>query len=265
MESMQELLRIMAALRDPQSGCPWDLQQNFDSIAPYTVEEAYEVTDAIERGNMNDLREELGDLLLQVVFHAQMAAEQQLFDFDAVAGAISDKLVRRHPHVFAGETAGSAEDQHRAWEAHKIQERKAAGETEQGVLAGITPNLPALTLANKTGKRAARVGFDWNNHLQVIEKIEEEILEVKAAQASGDASEIEEEIGDLLLAVTNLARHLNVDPEKALRRANRKFAGRFGQLEAGIQAEQADWSDFSLDELEARWQAVKSAERSGTD
>jgi len=239
MANIERLVEIMAALRDPQSGCPWDLQQNFDSIAPYTVEEAYEVTDAIERGNMNDLREELGDLLLQVVFHAQMAAEQQLFDFEAVAGAISDKLVRRHPHVFAGEPAGSADDQQRAWEAHKTQEREAAGKTEQGVLAGITPNLPALTLANKAGKRAAKVGFDWNNHLQVIEKVEEEISEVKAAQASGDASEIEEEIGDLLLAVTNLARHLNVDPEKALRRANRKFASRFGQLEAGIQAQQA--------------------------
>jgi len=261
MANIERLLEIMAALRDPQSGCPWDIEQDFASIAPYTVEEAYEVTDAIERGNMNDLREELGDLLLQVVFHAQMAAEQQLFDFEAVAGAISDKLVRRHPHVFAGETAGSAADQQRAWEAHKKQEGESAGKTAQGVLDGITPNLPALTLAAKTGKRAAGVGFDWNNYLQVIEKIEEEISEVKAAQASGDAGEIEEEIGDLLLAVTNLARHLHVDPEKALRRANRKFASRFGQVEAGIQAEQADWSDFSLDELEARWQAVKSHER----
>ncbi len=261
MANIERLLEIMADLRDPQRGCPWDIEQDFSSIAPYTVEEAYEVTDAIERGDMDDLREELGDLLLQVVFHAQMASEQALFDFDAIAGAISEKLVRRHPHVFAGETAGTAEDQHRAWEEHKKLEGEKSGKTGQGVLEGITPNLPALTLASKTSKSAARVGFDWNNHLQVIEKIEEELAEVQEAQASGVTDAVEEEIGDLLLAVTNLARHLEVDPEKALRRANRKFIKRFSQVEAGIQAEQANWSDFSLDELEARWQAVKSGER----
>ncbi len=260
MQDLQKLLDIMAALRDPKSGCPWDIEQTFATIAPYTVEEAYEVADAIERGAMDDLRDELGDLLLQVVFHAQMAKESGQFDFADVAAAISEKLVRRHPHVFAGADAGSAAQQHAAWEAHKTQERQAAGKQHDSVLDGITPNLPALTLTQKIGKRAARVGFDWQSPEQVIAKINEELDELAQGRAANDQDNIEEEIGDLLLAVANLARHLQVDPEKALRRANRKFVSRLKALERGIRADGADWSDFTLDELEARWQAVKSGD-----
>ncbi len=237
MNDLQRLLDIMAALRDPQTGCPWDIEQDFRSIAPYTLEEAYEVADAIERGDLTGLREELGDLLLQVVFHARMAEEVGLFDFAAVAAGIADKLVRRHPHVFAGAEPGSAADQHRAWEAHKQAERAAAGKRHDSVLDGITANLPALTLATKTAKRAARVGFDWDNPEQVGAKIREELEEVAAARATGDQAAVAEEVGDLLLAVTNLARHLDVDPEQALRAANRKFVSRFRALEAGLRAE----------------------------
>ena len=262
MANIDKLLEIMAALRDPQTGCPWDIEQDFGSIAPYTIEEAYEVADAIDRDDMQDLREELGDLLLQVVFHALMAHEAGFFDFDDVAGAISAKLVRRHPHVFAGEEAGTQDEQHAAWESHKRAEQAAAGKNNASVLDGVTPNLPALTLAEKTGKRAARVGFDWGDADQVVAKVHEELTELAAARRDHDTAAIEEEVGDLLLAVTSLARHLKVDPEQALRAANRKFAARFRTLEEGIRAEGADWADFSLDELEARWQAVK---KSGQD
>jgi ATP diphosphatase len=257
MESMQKLLQIMAELRDPVTGCPWDIAQDFTSIAPYTVEEAYEVADAIERGDMSDLRAELGDLLLQVVFHSQMAAEQKLFEFSDVADAIAEKLTRRHPHVFAGEAAGTTDDQHRAWEEHKKAEREQKGLAEQGALAGLTTSLPALTLAAKTSKKAAAVGFDWENPEQVISKIQEEIAEVREAVEIQDQAHIAEEVGDLLLAVTNLARHLKVDPEQALRQANRKFVGRFEMLEQSLRESGDDWSDLTLEQLEERWQAVK--------
>ncbi len=256
MPSIQKLLEIMAALRHPQTGCPWDIEQNFASIAPYTVEEAYEVADAIERGDMDDLRGELGDLLLQVVFHAQMAAEQGDFGFDEVAAGIAEKLIRRHPHVFAGQDAGTADDQQRAWEAHKANERQAKGESSSA-LAGLTPNLPALTLAMKTSKKAAAVGFDWENPEQVIDKIHEELTEITHARQADNQAAIQEEVGDLLLAVTNLARHLKVNPEQALRNANRKFIARFEKLEASLADSDDDWTDLSLAELEHRWQAVK--------
>ena len=254
---MQKLLQIMAELRDPVTGCPWDVAQDFTSIAPYTVEEAYEVADAIERGDMSDLRTELGDLLLQVVFHSQMAAEQKLFEFSDVADAIAEKLTRRHPHVFAGETAGTADDRHKAWEEHKKTERAQKGLKEQGALAGLTTSLPALTLAAKTSKKAAAVGFDWESSAQVIDKIQEEIAEVQEAVEIRDQAHIAEEVGDLLLAVTNLARHLQVDPEQALRHANRKFIGRFKMLEQSLLESGDDWSELTLAQLEERWQAVK--------
>jgi len=257
MRNIDKLLQTMAALREPQRGCPWDIEQDFASIAPYTIEEAYEVADAIERGDMDDLRSELGDLLLQVVFHSQMASEQQLFDFDGVAEAISEKLIRRHPHVFGGAETGTAEEQQVAWEAHKAAERSASGASDGGALAGLTNNLPALTLAAKTSKKAAAVGFDWDNPDQVLDKIQEEIIEIRQARAAGDQAAVAEEVGDLLLAVTNLARHLKVNPEQALRNANRKFVSRFDKLESTLQGAGENWADLSLEQLEARWQAIK--------
>jgi ATP diphosphatase len=257
MANIDKLLEIMEALRDKESGCPWDIEQDFASIAPYTIEEAYEVADAIERDDLDDLRGELGDLLLQVVFHSQMASEQGLFAFDDVANGISEKLICRHPHVFAGEPAGSAEDQHLAWEQHKAKERAEKGSAGEGVLSGLTTNLPALTLATKTANKAASVGFDWEHPGQVLEKVHEELDELIEADEQGDQAHIEEELGDLLLAVTNLARHLKVNPEQALRNANRKFTQRFNKLEASLKASKDDWADLSLEELEARWQTIK--------
>jgi MazG family protein len=259
MANIDKLLEIMAALRDPETGCPWDIEQDFASIAPYTIEEAYEVADAIDRDDMSDLREELGDLLLQVVFHAQMAREAGCFDFDDVAAGIADKLIRRHPHVFAGQEAGTAAEQHAAWEEHKAAERAAKGRNAGGLLADITPTLPALTLAHKTAKKAASVGFDWDHPGQVLEKVYEELEELVEAEAEGEHAAIEEELGDLLLAVTNLARHLRVNPEEALRKANRKFTARFNDLEGSLKRNGEDWSELSLSEMEARWQAQKSS------
>jgi len=257
MQNLKKLLEIMAALRDPATGCPWDIEQNFASIAPYTIEEAYEVADAIERDSLGELRDELGDLLLQVVFHSQMAAEQELFDFEDVAAAISDKLVRRHPHVFAGAMVGSAEELHQSWEAHKAAERQQIGAETTSALDGLTTNLPALTLALKTSKKAAAVGFDWASPEQVIDKIHEELDELAEARVTGSRAAIEEEYGDLLLAVTNLGRHLTVNPEQALRNANRKFVDRFIRLEKSLHESKDDWVDLSLEQLEERWQSIK--------
>jgi ATP diphosphatase len=256
MASIEKLLKVMAALRDPQTGCPWDIDQDFASIAPYTIEEAYEVADAIERGALNELKDELGDLLLQVVFHARMAEEAGLFDFAAVVEAIAAKMIRRHPHVFAGESIESAEAQTAAWEAQKAAERAERGE-EAGVLSDIASNLPALTWAEKTGKRAARVGFDWPHAEGVLAKIREELGELEQAREANSAARVQEEFGDLLLAMTSLARHLDLDPEQALREANRKFTRRFEALEASLAADQVDWNDQSPAELDARWRSVK--------
>jgi MazG family protein len=257
--AIDRLLGIMARLRDPQRGCPWDVEQDFASIAPYTIEEAYEVADAIDRGDLADLRGELGDLLLQVVFHAQMAHEQGAFDFGDVVQSISDKMVRRHPHVFADTAIGSATEQRAAWDRLKAGEREAAGDVS--VLAGVEQAVPALTRARKLGRRAAGVGFDWPDVDGVIAKVHEELNELLAAHASQDPDAMEDEMGDLLFAAANLARRLEVDPEEALRRANRKFEQRFRALEAEVLAGGRPWDQHTVADLEAIWDRVKRRAR----
>lgn len=249
----------MRRLRDPQRGCPWDREQNFASIAPYTIEEAYEVAGAIEDEDWAALKEELGDLLLQIVFHAQMADEKGLFDFADVAQGISEKMRRRHPHVFA-ELAGidTAAAQTAAWEDHKAAERAS---DKRGILDGVTAALPALLRALKLQSRAARVGFDWDSAPRVVEKIAEEAAEIVEAQQAGAGPEkLADEVGDLLFAVANLARHLKVDPETALRSTNSKFTRRFGEIEAALAKEGRSVADASLAEMEALWQAAKANE-----
>ncbi len=265
------LLAIMARLRDPQGGCPWDLEQDFASIAPYTIEEAYEVADAIERGDLAALKDELGDLLLQVVFHAQMAREQGAFGFDEVVAAISDKMVRRHPHVFGQEQVADAAAQTEAWETLKQREREAAGEADASALAGIARGLPEWQRAVKLQKRAARVGFDWPGPAPVLAKLHEEIEEVRAefdalAAAPGDASaqsRLEEEIGDVLFVCANLARHARVDVGTALRRANLKFERRFRAMEALAAGDGHSLADLSLERQDAYWERAKREERGG--
>ena len=268
---IRTLIDIMARLRDPDGGCPWDLEQDFASIAPYTVEEAYEVADAIDRGDMDDLRGELGDLLLQVVFHARMAEEAGHFAFGDVVAAICDKMVSRHPHVFAGADVADAESQTREWEEHKRRERAARGETDDSALAGISAGMPEWMRAVKLQNRAARTGFDWPGPDPVIEKLHEEIEEVRAeldavAARPGDAAardRLEEEIGDLLFVAANLARHARVDVGSALRRANLKFERRFRAMEALATEEGTSLADLPLRAHEAYWARVKSVE--GTD
>jgi nucleoside triphosphate diphosphatase len=255
--AMDTLLGIMVRLRDPERGCPWDRQQDFATIAPYTIEEAYEVADAIERGDMAALKDELGDLLFQVVFHARMAEEAGLFAFADVAAAISDKMIRRHPHVFGDAEIASAEAQNEAWEAHKAAERAASGGA-QSVLDGIALAFPALLRAAKVSRRAARIGFDWPDAHGVIAKIHEEIAEIEAEFDIGAGHDrLEDEVGDLLFAAANLARKLEIEPEAALRRATVKFERRFRQVEV-LAAERGTGRD--LDALEALWQQVKSEE-----
>jgi len=256
-ETIQNLLDIMAKLRDPVDGCPWDLQQDFASIAPYTIEEAYEVADAIDRGNLDDLRDELGDLLLQVVFHAQMAAEQGAFDFSDVVSGITDKMRRRHPHVFGDDEIADARAQTVAWEEHKRRERAVTGNDDAGALAGVGLALPALLRAAKLGGRAAGVGFDWPDTAGVRAKVDEELAELDEARVAEDRAAIAEELGDLLFAVAQLARHHAIDPEEALRAGNAKFSSRFGRVEAGLAEDGTDWNHQTLAELESRWQAVK--------
>ena len=255
---IDRLIAIMARLRDPERGCPWDREQDFTTIAPYTIEEAYEVADAIERADMAALKNELGDLLLQVVFHARMAEEAGHFAFDDVAAAIADKMVRRHPHVFGDVQIASVAAQNEAWEAHKAAERDARG-GGASVLDGIALALPALLRAAKISRRAARIGFDWPDARAVIPKIAEEIAEVEAELDGGAApAALDEEIGDLLFAVANLARKLEVEPETALRRATAKFERRFRQVEA-LAAARGIGRD--LDALEALWREVKRNEK----
>jgi nucleoside triphosphate diphosphatase len=261
---IDELLAIMARLRDPAHGCPWDVQQDFDSIAAYTIEEAYEVADAIDRRDMDDLKDELGDLLLQVVFHARMAEEAGHFDFSDVAAAISDKMVRRHPHVFADASYADAEEQTRAWEAIKAAERRDKGEDDTSALAGIARGLPDYKRATKLQKRAAAVGFDWPDHRPVLDKLDEELGEVRAEfEQGGSAERLEDEIGDLLFVTVNLARHAKVDFSRALRRANLKFERRFRRMEAIAEAEGRPMADRDLADQEGLWQQVKREEREG--
>lgn len=260
-----ELLRIMARLRDPVGGCPWDVQQDFASIAPYTIEEAYEVADAIDRGDMHDLKDELGDLLLQVVFHSRMAEEAGLFAFDDVVAAICDKMVRRHPHVFAGVVVSGVEEQTLAWEEGKRDERHAkGGEVDLSALAGIARGLPEWQRAVKLQKRAARVGFDWPDVNPVFDKLHEEIEEVRAEFAAGTGHlELEDELGDVLFVCANLSRHGKVDFGAALRRANAKFERRFRRMEAIAAAEGVSLSSLSLAEQDGYWSRVKREEEAG--
>jgi ATP diphosphatase len=257
------LIEIMAALRTPASGCPWDLQQSFATIAPYTIEEAYEVADAIARNDLRDLKEELGDLLLQVVFHARMAQEQDAFDFGGVVEAITEKLIRRHPHVFGDKKGLSPEEVKELWLDIKAQEkaRRPDAPREESALAGIPAGFPALMRALKLQQKAGAVGFDWNDPLAVLSKIEEEAGEIRAAIKLGDKAGIEDEIGDLLFAVVNLARHLDVEPESALRGTNSKFERRFASIERALAEHGKKPQDATLDEMDALWNAAKAAER----
>lgn len=259
--NIDRLLDIMARLRDPENGCPWDVAQDFASIAPYTIEEAYEVADAIDREDLTALREELGDLLLQVVFHARMAEEEDSFDFEDVAGAIADKMINRHPHVFDRENHDPAVELRDTWENLKAGERakKAASKgQEASVLDDVPVAFPALMRAEKLQKRAARVGFDWASVGPVVEKIEEEISELKAEIKNGGSAErISDEMGDVLFSCVNLARHLKIDPEFALRGTNNKFEKRFRLVEAGLRKDGVRFEDVDIDEYEARWQDAK--------
>ncbi len=258
MSDISKLLDIMEQLRDPEHGCPWDLRQSFATIAPYTLEEAYEVVDAIERGALDELREELGDLLLQVVFHAQMAREAGLFEFNDVVDAISDKLIRRHPHVFSDEKAEDGHAVNARWEAVKQAERMARGGSA-GLLADVPRGLPALTQALKLSRRAATVGFEWPDVAQVRAKVDEELGEVDELLALGQGGErLEEELGDALFAMVNLCRQVGVDPEAALRRCNRKFTRRFAHVEQAVQAEGGTLTGAPLEALERHWQAAKT-------
>lgn len=267
-EALAKLLQLMARLRDPQQGCPWDREQTFRTIAPYTIEEAYEVADAVERGEPGKLRDELGDLLFQVVFHARLAEEQGWFDFAAVARAIHAKLMRRHPHVFDGDPVARAADLSRRWEEQKARERaeaaRAAGAGDHSALADVPRSLPALTRAAKLGRRAARVGFDWENASQVRDKVLEEVREIEealGARGEGAADErgerLAEELGDLLFAVANWGLHLKVEPEEALRAANSKFERRFRRMETLAAAAGAPLQGLDAAQWDALWRQAK--------
>ena len=268
---ISRLLEIMAALRTPVTGCPWDLEQDFATIAPYTIEEAYEVADAISRGDLVDLRDELGDLLLQVVFHARMAQEQGQFDFGGVVEAITQKMIRRHPHVFGDESARGAGMAKGMWDRIKAGEKAArraarvAGGLEpedhgKGYLDGVPVALPALTRALKLQEKAARVGFDWKDAKPILDKIEEEIAELREAIDSDDPAAVEDEFGDVLFALVNFGRHLKLDPEKALRGTNEKFRTRLHAVERALEHAGSSLEQASLDEMEALWQQAKAAE-----
>jgi MazG family protein len=251
---MLQLLEIMQRLRDPQDGCPWDVKQDFSTIAPYTIEEAYEVADAIAREDVDGLKDELGDLLFQVVFHAQMANEQNLFDFDDVHQAVCDKMQRRHPHVFADVEIRDAAHQTQVWEDYKTEERRQKG--EHSLMDGVPAGMAELQRSVKLQKRAGKVGFDWPSAEPVLDKFDEELLEMRQAMASGDRDAMEDELGDLLFAVTNLARKLDIDPGTALRRSNAKFEQRFRAMEHAAGGQEG-LDSMSLDAMEDLWQNIK--------
>ena len=255
MDNIKNLLEVMRKLRDAETGCPWDVEQTFATIAPYTIEEAYEVADAIAREDIPDLKGELGDLLLQVVFHAQMADEAGHFDFDDVASGICEKMIRRHPHVFGSDEERANGKVDGSWEEIKELERASTDDTS--ALAGVAKALPSLQRAQKLGKRAGRVGFDWPDRRGVNVKIHEELDELEQAAGIRDADGIAEEVGDLLFAVVNLARHLDIDPEKALTGANAKFERRFRDMEIAIGEKGSGIKDFSLESLDREWRAAK--------
>jgi MazG family protein len=257
-KTLPDLLAVMAALRTPGTGCPWDLEQTFATIAPYTIEEAYEVADAIERKDLGDLKDELGDLLFQVVFHSRMAEEQGAFAFADVAQAINDKMRRRHPHVFGDQRVAGSAEQTTRWEELKRAERSSA--EKSGVLDDVPLGLPALTRAMKLGKRAATVGFDWPDVAGVRAKVDEELAEIDAAAAIGNAADVAAEIGDLLFPVANWCRHLKLDPETCLRSANERFARRFRAVEAEVSASGKSWSSHDAAALDALWRRAKAAE-----
>lgn len=258
MSNIQKLLDVMARLRNPDGGCPWDLAQNFASIAPYTIEEAYEVADAIDRGDREALKDELGDLLFQVVYHAQMAREQGAFSFEDVVTSVTEKMIRRHPHVFGNGSAASAADvEKRIWEEEKAKEKP----NRESVLDDVPLALPALRRAQKLQNRAARVGFEWAKPDHVLDKMEEEIAEMREALAGGKEDEIKDELGDLFFVLTNFGRMLGVDCEETARQANSKFERRFKGMEKDILQKYKDWKKASLDEMESLWQAQKLKER----
>ena len=260
---IEQLLSVMAQLRQPETGCPWDLEQTFATIAPYTIEEAYEVADAIQRDNMPDLCDELGDLLLQVVFHARMAEECGAFDFDSVATTICEKMIRRHPHVFGDASVDTADEMTAVWETQKAQERAekaAATGNAASVLDGVALGLPALTRAVKLQKRAARVGFDWTQPTEILDKLAEETAEVVEAIEGNDPAALADELGDLLFVVANLCRRFDVDPEAALRGTNAKFDRRFRAIETALAAQHRTPQEATLDEMEALWVAAKTSD-----
>ena len=256
---IDRLLDVMARLRDRERGCPWDVEQTFATIAPYTVEEAYEVADAIERGDLKDLREELGDLLFQVVFHSRIAEEDGAFAFDDVVEAVTDKLIRRHPHVFGDAGFRTAEQQTVAWETIKAEER--AGKAKHGVLDDVPPGLPGLTRAVKLTRRAARVGFDWPSTREVFDKLREELAELEAEIEAADAEKTREELGDFLFVVANLARKLEIEPEDAVRAANAKFVRRFHHIEARLAEDGRTPEQSDLTEMDRLWDEVRAADK----
>ncbi len=270
MQQINRLLEIMACLREPEQGCPWDLKQDFKSLVPYTIEEAYEVAEAIEQGSFEEIKNELGDLLFQIVFYAQLGKEKNLFDFEDIAAAISDKMMSRHPHVFAGHQYADEEALHRAWQEQKEKEQKAvqaenssadASQPASSLMAGISKTLPAMTRALKIQKRAAHIGFDWGEPAEIIPKISEELDEItQVMEQNLSIRQLEEEMGDILFSCVNLARKLHLDPEKALRVSNSKFSRRFQKLEQRFEFDRMKMESASLDELDYTWQQIKQEE-----